>query len=202
VTTSPSASPPLTLAYNQALGDVFRKQRLRYGDISALARRWDMPAGVLTDWLTSTPLTWAASNALSLHRAGLTPAQGSDLYDLLAADIRPHIGRLLDAARMAELDLSYLDRWIRGGLVAAQITPSKKRNGQDKVVFTPWVTNARRFIAATAGNEHLASLAAAAGLTAEETATQFRAGTLNERTLHGLGALREGNRLWSPYLGT
>jgi hypothetical protein len=196
---STSSAPTPVLGYNTVLADVFTRLRLTYGDLPGLARRWDIPLDVLSEWFTVTPLDWAARNVKALHRAGLTPEQGNALYDLLDPSVRTQVGRLLDVARMANLDMAYLDRWVRSGLIKERRTPAKKPRRPDKVEFTPWVTDARRFIAATGGDENLASLAAAAGLNAEETALQFAANTLAEETLRAMVALREGNRLVEYY---
>jgi len=153
-----------------------------------LARRWGMPAESVGQWLTLPMRAWVTANARLLHQAGLSAQQASDLYGRLDDAVRGDIGRLVDAGRMASLDTAYLHWWAQSGLLRADAGRKPAgRGGIAQRSFTGWVTAARRFIAATGGDQRTAALAAAAGLTAAEVAEQRQQGTLDT-----LVALQEG----------
>lgn len=153
-----------------------------------------MPVETVEAWLAVEPRPWALAHAKTLHAAGLSPAQGLELYERLDVAVRGMLGRLVDAGRMASLDTGNLHWWARAGLLRPEITFDKR--GRERAAFTPWVTAARRYVAATDGNERLAALAAAAGLTVEETADQFRAGGLNEESLRVMAAFADSGPLF------
>jgi hypothetical protein len=155
-----------------------------------------MPVAVAAEWFALQPRSWALANARILHGAGLTPAQGKELYDRLDSSVQWAIGRLVDAGRMAALDTENLHWWARAGLLTTRVTKDKR--GRDKVEFTPWVTAARRYIAAVGGDQRLAALAAAAGLSDTETADRFADGSLDEPTLRMMAAFADSGPLFMP----
>lgn len=158
-----------------------------------LARTLRMPPEVCAAWLDFTDRAWAVSNMRVLHEAGLTPEQGHDLYARVPSDTRAQMARLVDAGRMASLDTRYLHWWAASGLLHAERTTTRTSRGRPRheVSFTKWVTAARRYIAATGGDQGLAALAAGAGLSPDETADRHAAGALDPDALEVLVALRE-----------
>lgn len=159
------------------------------------AKAWRMPVAVAAEWLAFEPYEWGLAHAKVLHAAGLTPAQGRELYERVDAATRGMLARLVEAGRMASLDTANLHWWARAGLLTPQ--ENRDRRGRVKHSFTPWVTAARRYITAAGGNERLGALAAAAKLSVEETATQFQAGRLNEDTLRVLTELADAGPLFA-----
>lgn len=168
-------------------------------DVSVFARRERLPVAVVEAWLdTCQDRAWATSNMRILHNAGLSPEQGQDLYTRVPAETRQQMARLVDAGRMASLDTAYLHWWAASGLLRAEVSggapTGRGRPGRRNVNFTKWVTEARRYIAATRGDHRLAALAAAAHLSPDETAHRYgQLGTdgLDEDTLMLMIALRE-----------
>lgn len=169
-------------------------------DVSVFARRERLPVEVVEAWLSIVKdRAWATTNMKILHGAGLTPEQGQDLYERVPSETRQQMARLVDAGQMASLDTAYLHWWAASGLLRAEVlsgpTTARGRPGRRNVSFTKWVTEARRYIAATGGDHRIAALAAAAHLSPAETADRYgKAGAdgLDEDTLLLMVALREG----------
>ena len=169
-------------------------------DVSVFARRTRLPVPVVQAWLAAVDdRAWATTNMRILHDAGLSPEQGKDLYGRVPSETRQQMARLVDAGRMASLDTRYLHWWAASGLLRAEVTPgattARGRPGRRIVNFTKWVTEARRYITATKGDQRLAALAAAAHLSVSETDDRYGkpgADGLDEETLMLMIALREG----------
>lgn len=148
-----------------------------------------MSEDVAQAWLDLNDRAWAISNMKVLHACGLSPEDGKVLYDCLLPEARLHISRLVDAGRMADLDVTYLHWWAAAGLLRPSETPAaatRRSRRAPTISFTTWATTARRYIAATGGNQQRASMAAAAGLSPEEAATS----EVTEDVLRTMIALR------------
>jgi hypothetical protein len=165
--------------------------------VSVFARRTRVPEEVCAQWLDFPDRAWVVTNLRLLHEAGLTPQAGHDLYTRVPTETRAHMGRLVDAGKMAGLDTAHLHWWAASGLLRAETTvpaaASSRRSRQARPVvnFTKWVTQALRYVAATGGEQGLAALAAGAGLSVAETASRAAEGTLDRDALTMLVALRE-----------
>jgi hypothetical protein len=161
------------------------EDRLDDDQQSLWARRWHMPAEAVPGWLAAEPAGWIRAHAALLHHAGLSPEQAQTLHEALPEQVRPLTGRLLSAGQMACLDLRHASLWAAAGLLRPQAAA-----GQTGASCTAWVTQARQYIAAAGGDEHLAALAAAAGLSVAEAAQARQAGDLTVPALRTLHALR------------
>lgn len=159
---------------------------------TSYAKRWEMTPEQAQEWLDLEDSGWAVTNAATLHRAGLSAADGLSLYRQVDKAVVGHMARLVNAGRMASLNTRYLHWWAMSGLLRPVTADRPIMNGRrpPPPSFTAWVTAARQFIAGCAGDEELAALAAASGLSAPETAEMYRAGTLDRQSLLTLAALR------------
>lgn len=145
---------------------------------------------------------WITKNGPDLHRAGLTPAQGRTLYDIVVR-LAPGTGLtqlayLVTAARMANLDPALLHLWARANLLPLTAPPrarGRRRRTQPAAPASKWITLLRSYVRATSGDETLAAHAALAGLSPAETATMCAAGQLDLDTLTIMGGLRETDEL-------
>lgn len=152
-----------------------------------------MPVQAVEAWLDFDDRAWAVSNMKLLHEAGLSATDGHDLYRRLPKDTRQHMAKLVDAGRMAALETVHLHWWAASGLLKAEATPTHTSRGrqQHKVSFTKWVTEARKYINATGGDQFVAALAAAAHLSVAEVADQCERGAVDVDALKVMVALRE-----------
>ena len=170
-------------------------------DPQRMVRRSGMSREVAQAWLDQVkPPLWALENGPILHQAGLTPAQGQELYNRLSPEVREDIGRLVDAGRMASLDTVNLHWWARSGFLKSTVT-IKERKGKPplkEIKYTPWVTQAFRYAAAAGNDQRLGALAAAAGLTLEEVSARRADGSLTEESLRVLTALADTDDLFDP----
>lgn len=140
----------------------------------------------ITGWVKDTDseefVTWLRVTKRHLAALGLDNEDVRLMYRHLPTDTNPMITvNLIQAGRFGDIDMRWIHLWTAARIV--EMTPRVKKN-------TEWVTTARRFIAATNGDQQLAATAAAAGLSVEETATKFRANDFNLDTLRTLIALR------------
>lgn len=170
---------------------------------AAFARMWGMPVPDAEAWLNSgLDRAWVRANAKVLHRAHLSPAAAKELLAHIDESVAGDIGRLINAGNMASLDTRWLHWWATSGLLRPVTAEQSQPRTQGRVrrpkpppppSFTRWVTEARKFIGATDGDQRLAALFAAAGMSVEETATRFRDGDYDEDALLLLARMRTPN---------
>lgn len=139
-------------------------------------------------WMSVEPLNWTLRHAPALHEAGLTPEDAADLYRRLGEQTAQMLSSLIDAGRMADIDTRYIHLWAASGLLRPEITGTGRAQ---KVKFTRWVTEARKYIMVCRGDQHLSAAAAAAGLSVDETRTMRTNEQLDIESLELMAALRE-----------
>lgn len=159
---------------------------------------------VLDGWMAAEPKVWIRQNAAELHRAGLTAEDAAALHRRLDSTTAQALVPLINAGRMAALEVRWLHLWAASGLLTAEPEPKPGRGTRrsqaraGRVVFTAWVAAARRYVHACDGDQHLAAAAAGAGLSPEHTRADFEAGKLDISTLEMLAALRDGTAPGPP----
>lgn len=154
----------------------------------------NMPGATADDidaWLAFEPRSWVLRHGPALHAAGLDASDTTDLYRRLGATTATLVSRLIDAGRMADIDIRFIHLWAASGLMAPTVEPGTRPGTIRTERFTRWVAQARRYITACGGDQHLAALTAAAGLSVEETVTMHAAGDLDAGSLEVMAALRE-----------
>lgn len=140
-------------------------------------------------WLGVEPRSWVVRHAPTLHQAGLRVSDAVDLYQRLGPGVAESLSNLVFAGRMADIDLRYVHLWAASGLLRPASTGNRPGRPSPPN-FTRWVTQARRFITACGGDQHMAAAAAAAGLSVQETTQMHAAGELQVEALGTLAALR------------
>lgn len=143
----------------------------------------------LTGWLRLEPRMWMLRHGPTLYAAGLSADDAGDLYARLGDQVAQMLSQLIDAGRMADLNIRFIHLWAASGLLKPEL-PTGRRGRTGPPKFTRWVSEARRYIVICEGDQHLAALAAAAGLSVEETEVMRTRGELNHGALETLAALR------------
>jgi hypothetical protein len=134
---------------------------------------------------------WVEKFGPALQAAGLTAEDAGKLYLRLGPQVAASLSRLIDQGRMADLNIRYVHLWAASGLLKPSVTPGSRPGRRGTVSFTTWINEARRYITACGGDQHLAAAAAAAGFSVEETALNYAAGDLDVKALEMLTALRD-----------
>lgn len=143
-------------------------------------------------WLALEPRAWVMRHGSSLYQAGLSAQDAADLYRRLGPQVAQSLARLIDQGRMADIDIRHVHFWAASGLLKPTYSAhSTGRRGEPN--FTRWITKAREYIKACGGDQRLAALAAAAGLSVTETARGYRSDELRAETLEILVGLRQGS---------
>lgn len=149
----------------------------------------------LAAWGRVEPRHLALTHAAALFGAGVSPADAEDLFRILDDEVCENLSALINAGRMADIDTEHILLWAASGLLRPERPEDRPSTGRRQrrsrrraLVFTTWVTVARRFINATQGDQSLAALCAAARLSPEETAARFADGTLDIEQLRLLAA--------------
>jgi hypothetical protein len=143
-------------------------------------------------WLAVEPRAWIVKHGPTLYAAGLTHEDATDLYRRLGPTVASMLSSLVDAGRMADIDIRYVHLWAASGLLKPEVPQTRGRGAVPR--FTRWVSEARKYIKVCGGDQHLAALAAASGLTLPETETMREAGELEVGALELLSAFREANK--------
>lgn len=149
-----------------------------------VAHRWaELPC-------TEEEQAWLIGFCLELHRCGLDAEQALRLYRFTDRATRVDVTRLIKAGRAGGIGVEWLHWWATSGLLrrAEAVTHNGRRNVAGP--YTPWVTQARAFIAALDGDQKFAALSAAAGLEPDEAAAMRADGRLVEDQLVVLAGLR------------
>lgn len=143
-------------------------------------------------WLAVEPRAWIVKHGPTLYAAGLSSEDATDLYRRLGPTVASMLSSLIDAGRMADIDIRYIHLWAASGLLKPEVPQTRGRGAVPR--FTRWVSEARKYIMVCGGDQHMAALSAAAGLSLEETVTMRDAGELEVGALEMLSAFREANK--------
>ena len=177
--------------------------------VRALARK--MPGAPIEEveaWAKVEPTWWTVRCAPVLRQAGMVPEDAHELYERLGDRVAAHLTSLVDAGRMADIEMKHLRWWAASGLFDESVPGSpnavqgwiqgrqgyrqpRSTRGASYPSFTRWVSEARRYIAACQGDQQLAAHAAAARLSVDETAAMFTKGELSLETLTVMTAFNE-----------
>lgn len=167
-------------------------ERRRVVDMSpaaVLGRRLPgLSAEELDDWLAVEPRAWVVEHGPTLRAAGLSAKDAADLHRRLGVDGASHLSSLVNAGRLADIDIAWIHLWAASGVLRAEFSGRAGRN----VSYTAWVRQARLFIAACSGDQRLAAHAAGAGLSLEEMVRLRDAGELELDSLAMLAAFNDG----------
>lgn len=145
----------------------------------------------LDDWLDIDPRPWALAHGPALRAAGLTPKDAIALYRRLGPQGALSLAAMIDAGRMADIDIAHIHLWAASGLLKPSAGPSGRAGRGRAMKFTEWVTQARRFTRACGGDEQLAAATAAAGFSVDEAHSAYAAGSLELDGLLTIVALRD-----------
>lgn len=145
----------------------------------------------LDDWLAFDPRPWALTHGPALRAAGLTPKDATALYRRLGPQGALSLSAMIDAGRMADIDIAHIHLWAASGLLKPSVTHNGRPGRIRTVKFTEWVTQARRFTRACGGNEQLAAACAAAGFSVDEAHSAYAVGSLELDGLLTIVALRD-----------
>lgn len=160
-------------------------------DRGKLRRRFGgAPDEVLDAWLALDQRAWVLVHGPDLWAAGLSADDAAALFRRLGAVDAQHLGHMIVAGRLAGLDIANIHLWAASGLLASPVSggPRRRRSPGD---YTRWVSQARRYIAACAGEERLAAAVAAAGFNVDDAHSAYAAGKLELDGLLAVVALRE-----------
>lgn len=157
-------------------------------DAVALAKAWRTNVEEAAAWLAAAPAEFVVVHGATLRAAGMDAEAVGYLYPRLAPAVAADLARLVDAGRMADVEVRWLHWWARSGLL--QSAPSGRRGGRGGLSYTTWVTQARLFISACGGDQEMAALAAAAGLNPGEAARKHADGALDREVLRTMAALQ------------
>lgn len=143
---------------------------------------------VRDEWAAIEPSATAVTHARALHGAGVSPQDAAALFRILDAEVIGSLSQLIDASRMAAIDPAHVLLWAASDLLRPEwAKPIGTR--RNRLVFTSWVTAARRYVNAARGDQYLAALCAAARLSADEVAAGLGDGTLDLDAIRLLAAL-------------
>lgn len=161
------------------------------------------PPQVVADWLSVQPREVLATMLPAMIEDGLDAARARSAFTALESLTATQLLASMQGFRMAGLSLANMMWWAPLGadlLTVSPRTPSarrasrQRRSSRRSGLTRDWVSQARRFVSATRGDQRLAALACAAGLGVDETAALHAGGALVEETLVAMVAMRAWDR--------